>query len=964
MDDLSQYIFSGLSVGCIYAAVALALVVVANVTGVFNFASGEYVMLGGMITAVATAASWPLGLAMLAATLGVAGVAMVQERLTVATVRGKVGVLGLVIASLGVGVALRGIALLVWDEDPRRAPAIEDGLFDILGATLRNQVKWIYLTTAVALLLVTLLFTRTNVGRAMRASAINPVAARLTGIRIGTTSLASFALAGALCGLLASVTVSLTAVKWDSGITIGLIGFIAAALAGFTSPARAVVAGLSLGVLEAVSAGMISSDYRQAIVYGTLIVYLVARDFYSDEGIISRWLKGRGASDAGSEDAVELRAQIRERVHAVEDHVRAREIEHETVERSPIWRLRQATTWFKPMMALPIVLLALAAFYPTTTDDIGQLDVAVFILLSAMAATGLGLVIGLTNQFSLGQAAFVLVSAYTAAILTADHGWDPMAALAAAVALSVVMGFIVGWLTLRLEGLNLALATLAILVIALVFVARQEDLTGGNQGVLGVSPLDVFGWSIEEPKDYFLFCLGVLAVMLLIARNVWHSRMGRTLRAIGIDQEAAESVGLNAWRLKLKVFVLSSAMAGVSGVLWAYYLQFASPDSWGIKLTIDLVTYVVVGGVISPFGAAVGAAVVGWLQYWVRQNVDLPGDASAWEVVISGVLLVFFVLVFRRGLVSIPSLIVDGVRKVRGRGATAGETPPDEAAAAPAETEESSLAIPAVTNGARVQDPLRSEVPLVVVDGLTKRFGNLIAVNGVSFTLRPGYITAMIGPNGAGKSTVINMISGTLLPSDGAMGLMGRPVVGLRSQDISRLGLARTFQTPRLFEGMTLLETVMLARDRFGSRSWLMGAALKTPRALRDEVESREQALAWLTFVGLADDAYETASSLTTGKQRLAELARALATEPVVLLLDEPAAGLDGAETRALAQIIRNLADAGIAILLVEHDMGMVMSIADHIVVLEEGKKISEGPPEVVGNDKAVVDAYLGVVHA
>ena len=965
MDDLSQYIFSGLSVGCIYAAVALALVVVANVTGVFNFATGEYVMLGGMITAVTTAASWPLGLAMLAASAGVAGVAMVQERLTVATVRGKVGVLGLVIASLGVGVALRGIALLVWDEDPRRAPPIQSGLFDILGATLRNQVKWVYFTTAVALLLVTLLFTRTNVGRAMRASAINPVAARLTGIRIGTTSLASFALAGALCGLLASVTVSLTAVKWDSGITVGLIGFIAAALAGFTSPARAVVAGLALGVLEAVSAGMISSDYRQAIVYGTLIVYLVARDFYSDEGIVSRWLKGRRASDAGSQDAAELRAQIRERVHAVEDHIRAREIEHETVERSPIWRLRQATSWFTPMMALPIVLLALAALYPTTTDDVGQLDVAVFILLSAMAATGLGLVIGLTNQFSLGQAAFVLVSAYTAAILTADHGWDPMAALAAAVGLSVVMGFIVGWLTLRLEGLNLALATLAILVIALVFVARQEDLTGGNQGVLGVSPLDVFGWSIEEPKDYFLFCLGVLAIMLLIARNVWRSRMGRTLRAIGIDQEAAESVGLNAWRLKLKVFVLSSAMAGVAGVLWTYYLQYASPDSWGIKLTIDLVTYVVVGGVISPFGAAVGAAVVGSLQYWVRQNVDLPGDASSWEVIISGVLLVFFVLVFRRGLVSIPSLVVDGVRKLRDRrGEAREETLAAEGGPTPAAAPAGSMTIPAVTNGSRVQDPLRSEVPLVVVDGLTKRFGNLIAVNGVSFTLRPGYITAMIGPNGAGKSTVINMISGTLLPSEGAMGLMGRPVVGLRSQDISRLGLARTFQTPRLFDGMTLLETVMLARDRFGSRSWLMGAALKTPRALRDEVESREQALAWLSYVGLAHDAHETASSLTTGKQRLAELARALATEPVVLLLDEPAAGLDGAETRALAQIIRNLADAGIAILLVEHDMGMVMSIADHVVVLEEGKKISEGPPEVVGNDKNVVDAYLGVVHA
>ena len=626
MDDLAQYIFSGLTVGCVYAVVALALVIVANVTGVFNFATGEYVMLGGFVTAVTAAAGWPLALTVVASMGAVAALAVAQERLTVAPVRGRVGPLGLVIASLGVGVAIRGAVLLIWEEDPRTAPPFQEGTFDFLGASLANQTKWVYLATAVALVLVTLLFTRTDIGRAMRASAINPMAARLSGIRIGTTSVAAFALAGLVCGLVASVAASVSLIRWDAGITVGLIGFIAAALAGFDSPIKAVIFGLLLGVVEAIAAGWISSEYRQAIVYGVLIVYLLGRELVGEEGILSRAIKARGASAAGSQDAPELRAQIRERVHDVEDHVRERAIRHAATGTSLVDRV--GTSLKQRSRLLPADRPARPrAFYPMTTDDVGQLDTAVFILLAAMAATGLGLVMGLAGQFSLGQAAFILLGAYTAAILTADHGWDPLLALVAAIVLSCLLGYAVGWLTLRLEGLNLALATLAILVIMVVVVQREEGLTHGTAGVNGVSPLKIFGTTIEEPKSYFLLCLGVLAVLLLIARNIWTSRMGRSLRAIGIDQEAAESVGLDAWHLKLKIFVLSAGMAGLSGALWTYYLQFASPGSWDVKLAIDLVTYVIVGGVISPFGAAVGAVAVGAIQYWVRENVG--GSDSA-----------------------------------------------------------------------------------------------------------------------------------------------------------------------------------------------------------------------------------------------------------------------------------------------------------------------------------------------
>lgn len=957
MTALMQYIFSGLSVGCIYAFVALALVLVANVTGVFNFATGDYVMLGGIVAAVTGEAGWPLSLTVVAAVVVVTAVAILQERLTVAPVRGKASPLGLVIGSLGSGVVIRGMALLIWNQNPRSAQPFEGGFFHILGASLQNQVKWIFLVTLLALVGVTLLLARTDVGRAMRASAINPVAARLTGIRIGTMSLVAFGIAGAMCGLVAAVSASTVVVQWDSGITIGLVGFIAAALAGFRSPVKAVLAGLALGVIEAVAAGEISTQYNEAIVYGTLVAYLLARDFFGGEGVISRTLKGRRASAAGSQDAPQLRMQIKERVHAMEGHVLARAGVHRDAASSRIAGLRRRS--FSPMMALPIVLLILAAFFPLITNSVQTLDTANFILFSAMAATGLGLVLGLSGQFSLGQGVFILLSGYTAAILTTNHHWSVLVALVVAVAASVLIGAVIGWLTLRLAGLNLALATLAILEVALVFATQDTGLTGGVSGINGVPLLKIFGTTFQSPKPYFRLSLAILAIMLLISRNVWKSRTGRTLRAIGIDQEAAESVGLNAWRLKLKVFVLASAMAGVAGVLWTYYLGFASPDTWDVNLTIALVTYVVVGGVSSPYGGVVGAVVVGAVEYWAQQNVGsaTTGSASTIQILLSGGLLIFFVLFFRSGLTAIPRLIADRLASRREAAATA------EPATAELQASISEVPEEDITAAGRVEgEPLRSETPLVVVDGLTKRFGSIIAVNGVSFSLRPGYITAMIGPNGAGKSTVINMLSGTLLPSEGAVGIMGRPVVGLESQQIAQLGLARTFQTPRLFEGMTLLETVMLARDRYGSRSWLWGVALRTPRARRDESDSREQALAWLAYVGLAADAGKQASSLTTGKQRLAELARALATEPTVLLLDEPAAGLDGRETKTLATVIQNLADAGIAILLVEHDMGMVMSIADHIVVLEEGKKIAEGGPEDIGQDQTVIDAYLGVV--
>src|SRR4051794_15821611 len=306
--NLAQYVLSGLSSGCVFALVALGFVLIANVTRVYNFAQGDYVMVGGMIMVATEKAGWPITLGVLASIVTVAGVALVQERLTVAPIRERVGVLGLVVASLGFGVMLRGAALLIWGKDPLSIPSFKPGTFTLLGAHLDNQTLFIWGTTIIALVAVTVLFRWTLVGKAMRACASNTVAARLHGIRAERMSMVAFVVSGALTGLVGAMVVPLAGVSWDSGITVGLIAFIAAAIANFEHPGRAVLAGLGLGVVETIAAGEISSDYREAIVYGVLLVYLVAADLFAEEGLIKRVIVARRSRGAKPKTAQEATA--------------------------------------------------------------------------------------------------------------------------------------------------------------------------------------------------------------------------------------------------------------------------------------------------------------------------------------------------------------------------------------------------------------------------------------------------------------------------------------------------------------------------------------------------------------------------------------------------------------------------------------------------------------------------------
>ncbi|MBA2556488.1 MAG: ATP-binding cassette domain-containing protein, partial [Chloroflexi bacterium] len=906
--DLAQFLFSGLTVGCLYALVALGFVVIANVTGVLNFAQGEYVMLGGMVTAWATAQgmSWLLAVP-LAVALG-AMVAGLQERATVMPLRGRTGVLPIVLASLGVGAIVRAVALLIWKADPLRAPSFFPGTFELLGAGLDNQAVTVWLTTTLILASTAIWFGRTSLGRAMRACAVNPLAARLVGVRLSTLSLLAFVLAGGMGGLVGAVTVPLTLASWSSGLGVGLVAFIAAAIGGFTSPVRAVLAGLCLGLVEALSAGLLSSNYRLVFVYGALFAFLLARDLAGPDGVVRRASLDHGG---GWRAILVARLQFRDRRRL------ATFLGRPVLQRPDRWAMH-----LLPGRVLGL-MLGLAALAPLALTSPRALDAAIFIALAAIGATGLGLVMGLAGQLSLGQAGFYLVSGYTAALMTARLGWDPISALVVAVGAAVLVATVVGWLTLRLQGFNLAIATLAFHLTLLVVVNQLVDLTGGPLGVTGIPPIHLFGIDLLEPRHFYLLTLMLLGICLALARNVAASAIGRALRAIAADQAGAEGVGLSTVQLKQAIFVVGAGMAGMAGVLWAYYVRLAAPSLWDVKLTLDLITFVIVGGVTSVYGGALGALVVGGLQFAIRAlGISGPG-AQGVEILLTGLMLVGFVLLFPEGIVGQLRTWVERVRRRKpGR--------PVEPATAPSAMPSSDLVFAPLSRVTMPQSP--QDQAVVSVSALSRRFGSFMAVDSLDFDLLPGTITAMVGPNGSGKSTVINLMSGVLVPSHGQVRLAGQRIDGVRADEVARRGLMRTFQTPKLFPGLTTIETVMLARQRV-ARAGLLDAAVHSRRATNEEAAARGDATTWLNFVGLGASADIVATSLPVGHQRLVEVARVLASEPLVALLDEPAAGLDPSETRALALMISAISRAGVAVLLVEHDMSMVMSIADRVLV-------------------------------
>ncbi|HEY4835602.1 MAG TPA: branched-chain amino acid ABC transporter ATP-binding protein/permease [Bradyrhizobium sp.] len=585
------------------------------------------------------------------------------------------------------------------------------------------------------------------------------------------------------------------------------------------------------------------------------------------------------------------------------------------------------------MQRLPIIVFALVMaaipfipgmppFWIVLLDNIG---------LSALVAMGLVLLTGVGGLTSFGQAAFCGFGAYTTAVLTTAYGLSPWLTLPASLLVSGVAAVLLGLVTVRLSGHYLPLGTIA-WGLGLFYLFSKLEFLGRNDGISAIPPLSIGSFKMIDPGTiYFAIWIAVL-LSALLTMNLLDSRTGRAIRALRRGHIAAEAFGVQTPRAKLLVFIYAAVLAGLSGWLYAHFQRAANPTPFGAQAGIEYLFVAVVGGAGYVWGGVLGAAIVVILKEILQSYLPYVfGGQGQLETIVFGILLVLLLQLAPTGVW--PWLMARLPLKLNRKR-------PD-----------TSLVLPA-----RPKPPTSVNV-LLQIDNARKQFGGVVAVNDVSFDVQAREIVALIGPNGAGKSTTFNLITGVLRPTGGSISILGNKFNHARPQQVAKLGVSRTFQHVKLVPDMTVLENVAIGAHLRG-RAGALSSMFRLDRA--DEARLLAEAARQIERVGLADQIDALAGSLSLGQQRIVEIARALCIDPMLLLLDEPAAGLRHMEKQQLASLLRQLRDGGMSVLLVEHDMGFVMDLADRIVVLDFGTKIAEGTPEAIKTNPEVIKAYLG----
>lgn len=576
------------------------------------------------------------------------------------------------------------------------------------------------------------------------------------------------------------------------------------------------------------------------------------------------------------------------------------------------------TAWIVAAVALCIAGATVPEFYVTLLNYVG---------LYALVALGLVLLTGVSGITSFGQAAFVGLGAYTTAVLTVHFGVSSWAGLASGLLITLAFALVLGSITLQLSGHYLPLATIC-WSMSLFYIFGNLESFGGQTGLTGIPAISVFDYVLDTGRRMYFLIWAILFVVLLFTDNFLHSRIGRAMRALKANRETAENFGVNGRAIRLAVFVYAALLASLSGWLYAHLLRFVNPTPFGITMSIEYLFMAVVGGAGYVWGAVLGSFVITILRE-VLQDIlpGILGRTGNFEIIVFGALVIVLLQLNRdKGFGAL--FAVFGQRRI--------------AAAKERLKQETAFSSPG---------------PVLEVKNVTKRFGGLVAVNDVSFSVKLGKILAVIGPNGAGKSTLFNLISGMLPLDGGEVWAGGQRLDTLRPHRIVQHGLARSYQHVQLVANQSVLDNVM-----FGAHRRTAAGAVKAGFGLdrREESKIVAEAIDKLNKLNLKVHARDEAGSLALGKQRMVEIARALCAGPHILLLDEPAAGLRHAEKQELADLLKELQAEGMSIVLVEHDMRFVMQVADEIVVLNFGSKLAEGTPLAIRNDPKVREAYLG----
>lgn len=598
----------------------------------------------------------------------------------------------------------------------------------------------------------------------------------------------------------------------------------------------------------------------------------------------------------------------------------------------------------RPRLLTAILISVGVIVYPLIFQ--GQFLVGTGIIVGAMAIGGTGfvLIFGYAHQLVLGHTAFSLIGGYGSGILTTRYGWDPFVAMIFTMMISIMVAYITAKPILRLRGLILAMASIAFSMVLEHIAFDWHSLTQGAVGLAGIPKFSIFGWVMTTDRMMYYLTWVLVAASVFVAVNIDTSKIGRALKAVSKSEMAAEASGIDSVALKVQFYVVTAAMLSVMGSLLAHYMRLMAPGMFGFAFALMLITGVIIGGLMSVWGGVVGSIVIVLLREGLR-GVGLP----AWEVVVMGMLTVTVLILFERGFCGLIDDIYSGWRE-RVQGRSRGR--PIDAT----RTGERETGIAFLT---AQQDNLDPDSTILSISNVGKKFGSLEAVLNVSSDVNRHSITSLIGPNGAGKTTLFNLISGHLPLTKGEISLEGQRLEQLHPHRIAKMGVSRTFQNLQLYNNMTVLQNVMSGRHRLTSQSFT-AVAFRTPKIAREERNTREVAEYFLKYVGLEGKGDLYPDELPFGHQRLVETARALALEPRLLLMDEPASGLNDAETEDLAELLFKIRQNGITIFLVEHDIRLVMGVSDRIVVMNYGRKLAEGPTDEVRNDPDVIAAYLG----